>query len=250
MKICIIGNSQAAALKKAVDAGIWQAQVPVTFETYAIPGGRGPHLGIREGRIYPVKNAKRLLTDIDGAADAGLDLSGYDAVLYSAAGLPAHRLQFDFHPLNKIADASLITNRPEHKRQLGSSAIFVATIAAEIAKIDSTRTLEVLRSLYDGPIYVQGWPLPSPNLINRDDTDLPTLYGDNLGRFLSTYYGVQRTALAKACDAAGTTLLPLAIKESLTTGFTPLDYCSGEPWHMNERYGEIVLDDVMVRLTS
>lgn len=54
----------------------------------------------------------------------------------------------------------------------------------------------------------------------------------------------------EACDAAGATLLPLAVEESLTAEFTPLEYCSGEPWHMDEPYGEIVLNEVINRLIA
>lgn len=250
MKVLVIGNSQAAALREALaDVLPPGATGPafrngVTFYFYCQVGGGGPNLYVRNGRLVPPRIRQGSFTTIpDGRSEDGVLPSEYDAIVIAGVGLPADRSD-PRHVLTTAVCAEYAAAPSE----LCVSKQFLRRMM-EFAHRSSAQwsTILALREIHAGPLLLQASPLPAKPVLERPDFLSSQRYLERTGEFLAWYSCEMRRLIV----ANAATLSPPAdviaapVANWYASGFTPVEYASRDPWHMNGRYGALVLDQIV-----
>lgn len=241
MRICVVGNSHAGALKRALRRS---DRTPHTFDFFVQPGGGGPQLEIRDGRAF--MNGPRKQSDwaTIGSIEDGLDIGLFDAVIFASGGLPAHRKHFGRHLLNNVVHAGF-AETPQPGRQSVSSTVMSLALQRWLLDLGGTRSLRLIRSVFSGPMIVLMCPLPGRHLDKtKSPSDLPTRYGHRLEAFLTWYYREQISVIANEAQAIGAACQPPP-EEFLLAGFTPDQFSAHDPWHANEAYGDLQIDNAL-----
>jgi len=252
VRICVVGNSHAAALKNALATGDSAAGAHVDF--FVMPGGSGPHLHAEGARLFAAPDRKdKLFSTILGAAASGLDLETFDAVVVSAAGLPSHRNGDPTHILNQLALGSLVHDRNAN-RQLVSENAMTRAMENALEASANVAAIRLIRSVFRGQIIIQVCPLPTRAITAyKADGDrgsnLASQYGDKVWPFLSWYYGRQ-IRLIHACAAQLDARVIAPDESFIAAGQTPSKYRTPDPWHMNTAYGRRVLKQAFAALSS
>lgn len=237
----VIGNSQVGALKSGYGAG--DSGLSLSF--FSVPGGNGPKLKMDQGRVV-AGGAAAAMAEPEALVQSGITLSDYDYIIYSGWGISALRTQNAAHLLNRFTLAEMNLERGADQQPV-SRGFMAAVIDTEVRRLPGTAGLRMLRAAFDGPIFVQPFPLPTPLVLTREDCSLSEQYGPQSGAFLSWYYTVQYKALQQVAQEIGgtTVLLPSPEEDWLAEGFTPKDWAQGgDCWHMNASYGALVLAQV------
>lgn len=238
MKICVIGNSHAGALKRALDR---IAQPSHTFDFLAQVGGLGPRLEIRNGRVFAASAMARPDQAFLGDHQDGVDLASCDAVLFAAAGLPAHLARIKRDPLNNLLHAGF-AKRPVSGRQSVSGAVMAMALEHTLLAMPAMAGIRLIRSVFSGPLVVIARPLPGRGIdATPDPSDLPLQYGAQLDAFMTWYYREQTRVITNETRLIGAACLPPP-EDILLAGHMPERYCGIDPWHANADYGEITLD--------
>lgn len=246
MKICVVGNSHAAALKSALAVADNAAGARIDF--FVMPGGAGPHLLAEGGRLFPAPARKdKVFSTIPGAIVDGLDLEKFDAVMISAAGLPSHRNGDPGHILNRLALASHIQDGATDLQGV-SEAVMKDAIKHALEASPGFQAISLIRSAFSGRFLIQLSPLPTRavaayKVAGEMGSNLASQYGDRLGSFLSWYSRRQIeliSARAEQLDAHVLAPDPGFVED----GFTPNKFRTPDPWHMNTAYGRLVLRGV------
>lgn len=246
MKICIVGNSHAGALKRALN----RASRPThDFDVFAQRGGGGPRLEVKDGRVFAIEGRGGFDQGILGDLTHGLDLAPFDAVLFAAAGLAAHFTESVSHPLNNMLHAGFAKS-PLAGRPSLSGAIMSASLERCLLTTANMQALRVIRSVFAGPLVIITCPLPARHFDTAaKSSDLPAQYGDRLAEFMTWYYREQIRVIANEARALGAACVPPP-EEFMAAGFTPDRYCSRDPWHCNADYGDITLDRALQLLDT
>ena len=250
MKLCVVGNSHAGALKSALAVDDSAAGVHVDF--FAMPGGSGPHLHAEGARLFPAPSRKdKVYSTIPGAVADGLDLADFDAVMICAAGLPSHRNGDAGHILSQMALGSLISDANAN-RQLVSEGVMTSAMESVLHASPNFEAIRLIRSVFSGPILIQVCPLPTRALIayrpeSEKGSNLGQQYGDRVWAFLSWYYRRQISIISAYAESLGARVI--APDDSfIEAGFTSNRYGSPDPWHMNTAYGRLTLKQALAAL--
>jgi len=250
LRLCVVGNSHAAALKSALATGDGAAGVHVDF--FVMPGGSGPHVHAEGARLFAVPDRKeKLFSTIPGAAANGLDLETFDAVVVSAAGLPSHRNGDPSHILNQLALGAMVNDRSAN-RQLVSETVMTRAIENALEASANVEAIRRIRSVFRGQIIIQLSPLPTRaiaayKVTGERGSNLAAQYGDRVWSFLNWYYRRQIDIISAFADATrASVILPDA--SFIEAGFTPNKYGTPDPWHMNTAYGRLVLKQALTEL--
>jgi len=255
MKVCIIGNSHVAALKKATDSTIELLDHPLWF--YALPGGAEPKVSVSEGVLHPV-NPGKLSTTVTGAEADGLCLADFDAIVVSACGWFAARTSFisqdrKHHPLGIVTQAEWddVSTLPETVQTV-SRNVFQAVVDAYVRSHASVMLATLLGQHYDGLVLLQTWPAPSKTLIEDHSWYLNAWYGSGAVRVWREFVEAQFLALDAIATEMGPRFMHLGYPhpETRNAGFMDACWCSDDPWHANEHYGAIVLTQIKSHLND
>lgn len=243
MKTLVIGNSQVGALRLAADNHPRDAE----FDFLSLPGGNGPKLVFDGSRVSPPKEAS-IVKARPEALEAGVDLSGYDALVFSALGLSAPRAVNPQHLLHRFRVAGFAASAPEVP--VVSRAFMAEMMTVGLSRMPAMQSLRGLAARFDGPIVVQPFPIPNELLRDRgaEDTPVPGDYGAALGAFQSWYYTTQWQAMSALVTGCGDHVRLLDYPDAawLAAGFTPAEFAQGRDcWHMNADYGVRVLGQVL-----
>lgn len=250
MKLCIVGNSHAAAFKSALAADDRAAGVSVDF--FVMPGGTGPHLYKESASLFPDPLKKdKVFSTISGAITDGLNLASFDAVMLCAAGLPSHRNGDPDHILSRLALGSVV-HAPAWGRQIVSEAVMASAMESALHASPNFASIRLIRSVFSGPLIVQVCPLPTRALAaykpeGEKGSNLAMLYGDRVWSFLSWYYRGQVRLISAFADSLGASMIPPE-DGFLDAGFTPGKYGTPDPWHMNTAYGRLILKRALAAL--
>lgn len=251
MRLCVIGNSHGAALKRALAVDDNAAKVLIDF--FAMPGGLGPHIRADGNRLFPAAEMKdKVYTTIPGAAAGGLDLGPVEAVMFCAAGLAAHRNGDPDHIFNKLALASLV-QAPGANRKAVSEAVMASEIESVLRASANLQAIQVIRSVFSGPLIIQICPLPTRALAayrpeGDKGSNLANQYGDRVWSFLSWYYRQQVGIINAYADTLNARVISLE-DSFVEAGFTPSKYGGPDPWHMNTAYGRLTLKQALIALS-
>lgn len=252
MRICVVGNSHAAALKSALAVDDSAAGAHIDF--FVMPGGSGPHLHAEGNRLFSAPAMKdKVLSTLPGAVADGLDLGAFDAVLISAAGLPSHRNGDPSHILNQLALGSLVHDR-NADLQLVSESVMTRAMESALHASANLEAIRLVRSVFPGRILIQLSPLPTRaiaayKVTGERGSNLAARYGDRVWSFLSWYYRRQIDIISAFAEAARASAIP-PDETFIEAGFTPSRYGSPDPWHMNTAYGRLILQQALAELSS
>lgn len=236
MKIAIVGNSHAGAFRQALlhDAD----RYPHTFDFFIQTGGDAPRLEQRDNRLHPLVGANPMSLG-KGYFRDGFDPKQYDAILFVALGLPAKRMAFGKHLLNNFLHAGFAA-QPYRDHQSVSGEVFALMMAHRLLTQHSMKSMQLVRSLFAGPLVIVTSPVPGAVSDDGKPCDLPAQYGARLPAFMSWYFNEQIRVIAAEADRVGAMILspPAAF---IAAGASPGELCSRDRWHMIRDYGHLML---------
>lgn len=252
MKLCIVGNSHAAALKSALAVEPLSGGSHVDF--FVMPGGSGPYLQAERGRLFAAPGrGDKLFCTIPTATADGLDLAAFDAVLVSAVGLPSHRNGAIDHILNQLVLGSR-AERGSSGCQPVSQSLMTHVMENVLQASAGFEAIRLIRSVFSGQLLVQVCPLPTRaiaayQVANDRGSNLATQYGEGIWSFLSWYYRRQIDLIRAHAGTLSARVLP-PHDSFVEAGFTPNKFKTPDPWHMNTGYGRLVLKQALAALSS
>ena len=247
MRICVIGNSHVAALKKA--AAIINLD---NLDFYAIPGAGAPDLLIKEGRLFPdytsnkgvtypsFKQGEWVLSNIPNVERDGLKLSNYDCILYSGIGLPALRSS-NINTLNQVVCCYYSGYNIASSLPFVSKYCFEKLMQKELQTNASINSLKLIMQHFKGQILLQHFPSPSEGIVAQDDF----LYKESLtvSELITWYYSEQikyiNQLIANSKNAEYLfNNFELTDQNGFSDGIFALP---SDGWHLNQSYGVEVL---------
>lgn len=241
--ICVIGNSQVGALRLGYKS-LENCNYEASFWT--VPGGGGPKISIQSNLLNASEvSLDKLQTDIKPAPKEGLDISNFDAILLSGVGIPAIRKipgGTGFH--SKYAVAGFLPKKAVKGKQILSKEVYSLAVEHALHSIPSFKNISTIESIYKKKIFLQLFPLPTPDIVNQGDFFLGH-YGTNVGKYLSWYLTVQSNCIKRHIKNKNISIVGYPT-EWLQSGFTPIDYSSHrDAWHLNEDFGRFYMGQLM-----
>lgn len=243
MRLLVVGNSQAGALKRAHDAAPGRyrdAGLDLAF--FVVPGGIGPDVAVVDGclAVGAVSPTHPPYEWPPGTRQT--PLRAFDAVLVSALGyidgghayrnpIPRCGILPEFGPEGQAA-----------KRMPVSDSCFAEMMAALLEQQPGIRSLRRLCAGFAGPVLVQRFPALSEAVAEHPDWGLRQMYRDPLAahRFLLK---TCEAALAALAAETGARLVPDPIART-ADGFTPRALMREDGVHQAETYGAAILDEL------
>jgi hypothetical protein len=249
MKVLVLGNSQAGALKRAHDGNperLTDAGIDIGF--FVIPGGLGPDLTVVDdhlvtGHTSPTHPPYLAPKGIDRAA-----LSSFDAIIISALGffnagygyasaVPASGALAQFKPRGVGLRQPLVSDR-----------CMKEMAAAMFERQAGVRTLRVLAS--SGiPILVQSWPRVSDDMLNQPEWGFRKWYTKPKAAY-QFFARICDENLATIEQQTGAQILPRP-EFGNAHGMTPAAFMREiDGVHQSDQYGCFVLDIIKAQLTN
>jgi hypothetical protein len=251
MKICVIGNSHVAALKSALPS--IQVTGSHVIDFYALIGGEQPRLRLEGGRLRPVLPRETLTTVVE-AIESGLNIALYDGLVISACSWFAARNEFIMadpysHPLGCFSCVDWIgedLGQPPPGTEFLSAAVFNAAVESYIRSHASIELAFLLSEHFQGSVLLQ--PSPAPNRVLRTDPAwfVNAWYGPRGPRAWLAFFKAQQLALEAVVKELGPrfSLLDYPLPAPSLDGFMDEEWCVADPWHGNDKYGALVLDQI------
>ena len=247
MKGLIFGNSHVGAIREG-----WALDKQKEMDFFAIPGGGGPNVRTEAGRLFPARKDARVISSIFEVESEGLDLAPYDYVAFCSFGFGAARPSNHWHILRVLSLARMAKAEQDGTTAV-SEAFFKKAMAMTFSNQQGFKALRQIARLFRGPVICVPAPLPIAAELEPDNL-LRTIYQDDLLKFLSWCGGVQMAQLQEILQDVDGDIRLLEFPEMswLTSGTTPSDYISDtkDPWHVNGRYGRLVLKQIQRSLAG
>ncbi|WP_428660507.1 hypothetical protein [Reyranella sp.] len=255
MKVAFIGNSHLAALKRAASVTEFPSSVEVTFF-----GASAKHTSKNGGmflehdgrhlvpRVEEIRETYRLTAGVDR-----IDTQGFDA--FVLVGLTFSYPDFLTLFLNHV--------RYRHASYVPRAQIFSEDTLEEcvknLIKEDSGLRLSRLFIEADRPVFAIPRPCPSEEILKRKTFKLIRLATD--GPYLGLLYDEFCARNERLMKERELLLLPSNTSIHRYPGFNKAEYSTnsrvgwtegsvaprkrGDEWHMNELYGQVVLQDFL-----
>lgn len=235
-RICIIGDSHAAALKAGWDT-IKDGETGRDVAFFAAPLPLLEHLAVEDGKLVAADErlAEHFGHTARGATAIGAD---HDANIVCGQGLGFTGMLFVYNHCRAIGMAPL-----KGALQLSRSA-FDAAVDEHLGASRAIRTLEKLRQVSRAPTLLIATPIPArarrPQVWTRLEAN-----GDK-ERVLSIF----RESCARLATRHGAVFLPqpaetfvedMTTRAELARGAARLTAAPDDLYHMNAIYGEIIL---------
>jgi hypothetical protein len=258
MKFCVIGNSHAAALRNGTKlSGALKAPY---LDFWVIGGANQPAVVFEGGRIRPApaKFQVRPISTVPDAAENGLDIAPYDAVIISACGLRAPRNRLisrdpSVHPHGHLACEGWLELKAEKvpaEVQPVSPQEFEAAVTSLLSSHPTMQLARLLAENFKGRVFLQPWPPPNETIFDDAEWFLVRRYGKNGSRLAwRDFLRVQFHALQKLARELGSRfeVIDYPMAEILEHGMMPPGYSVPDPWHANAKYGALVLEQIDAR---
>lgn len=228
MKICCIGNSHGASLKRAIDAG-W-SRGDATVDIMVIPGSHGPRLEFRDGTATPTDTRKMRTT-----AGPKIRFSDYDAIWVAGCGAVsgiAGAFEKGVHPLNV---AGCFEWGGTVSRRYMSR-----TITAAIESHPSWKACQEA-SRAGVMVGILPWPRPARRVLDR--VPFGDTYTASSADVLRAYFDMHDASMRHLAGTLENAVLVTYPDETTADGFTADRYIvERDPYHANEDLGRISLD--------
>ena len=244
MRVLILGNSQASALRGASSQGKFTARTSIDFSFYVVPGGQGPNFTVKGDRFSVTAFDERYPPQCAPEGVPDTSLQDYDAVVVSALGY----IDGGFLYGNVIPRQGLLAEFGPRPNEDVSALISVAclreTMIEGFRRHAGFQLLEELGAAYSGDIIVQPFPYVSACLQEREDWAMRRFYDDYIGAHLCL--GELRTGVLQGiCERNGARLLPppeAAVTDQMFTRKELMNTHDG--LHGSAEYGAMVLHQI------
>jgi hypothetical protein len=248
VKILVLGNSQAGALKRSHDhraAAFAAAGIALHF--HVIPGGAGPDVTVIDDMIVVGAVSPTHPPYVSPAGTDRMPISSFDAILICALGYTDGGFAFR----NPIPVAGALAEfRPRAgalARPLVSDTCFAAMAGALLDAQPGMAAWRAVAKAFSGPVFLQPFPRLSEAVATHADWTVGQWYEDAIGmhRFLET---VKDDYLARVAAETGTQLLPYPQPERADM-FTPAALMRPvDGVHQADLYGDMVLDALIAAI--
>jgi hypothetical protein len=235
MNICVIGNSQGAALVQGLALLTDRNRISHKVDFFCVVGGGGPRLEFSGKTIIVPEEGVDSSITLEGGY---LSLDGYQAILLSGVGIYALRKN-NPHPLN--THFFLEANSSDHAF---SMQFMERLLRAWVREIPSVQNIRRLRQIFDGRILVQPFPMPVEAILDQADFELP--YDREAIRSIFKWHAaIHDDELARTASEVDGCDLVSYPTDWLESGFTPGHFASvGDAWHMNANFGAFYMAKV------
>lgn len=245
-RICVIGDSHAAALKAGWDA-IEQSESGREITFFAAPLPLLEHLAVEDGRLVPTD--ERLALHFARTSRGGTAIAGdYDANIVCGQSLGFGRVQ-------QVYNRCRMTGMAPHAGapQLSRDA-FEAAADEHVGAARAIQTLEKLRRISKAPTLLIAMPIPTrerePRFWvrlerNGDKQSVLAMFRESCARLAARHGAVFLPQPAETFGDDMATRAELARDAARLSGSTKDDL-----YHMNAIYGEIVLRAALAALDA
>jgi hypothetical protein len=249
MKTAVIGNSHTLAIKGALSK---PSRILGDVDFYFIPGA-WEILERNNGK----KNNTLLANSPKKEADPGISLADYDKFVIAACGWWAARnenIDSGNHPLAHMACASwqCESHRAPAGVSLVSEDVFRHAVEGWIRDQPVIQLATHISNCYQGQMILQPWPAPNVELITDANWVLNRWYGLKGPIAWFDYFKAQHMAIkALTKEMRGSPmLLEYPLPGPILNGFMAGDWCDPDPFHANEKYGDLIVKQVIDVLNS
>jgi hypothetical protein len=246
VKVLILGNSQAGALKRSHDrrrADLAAAGVALHF--YVIPGGMGPDVGVAQGRMVLGETSPTHPPYVAPAGTEAMPLDAFDAILISALGYAdgGHAAKNPITVTGVMAEYG--PRGAGLERPLVSDTCFRAMAEALFDRQPGFAACRALAAAFAGPLFVQPFPRPGAALAAHPGWGLAQWYDDPLGVH-GLLEDIKDRTLARLVAETGVQLLDYP--PGAGGAFTPDALMNPrDDIHQADAYGDLVLDQLVAR---
>jgi hypothetical protein len=248
VKLLIIGNSQAGALKRAWEARHNAAETTgIEMFFNVIPGGIGPDFQVVDGRLAVGSHGEKFPPYCTPPVTIDMSLNDFDAILISALG------HFDggFAYTNQITRAAVLADcgpRGEALKRAPVSDSCMGDLMAEMLELQpGIRTLRRVCAAYAGPIYVQRFPRISEAILEHANWGLRLWYEApaKAHRILAE---LRDSAMEEIANDTGARLLDYPEFDH-PRGFSPRAMMrDSDCIHQSDAYADLIIDQLCERL--
>jgi hypothetical protein len=246
MSIGVIGNSHVLAIRDAFEHG--ESAPAAGFYALVRDWVSEPPDAAADEHRFVIRNTWPV------ADDPGVDLGKFACFVICACGWWAARNEHletmtpPFHPLGCIArtDWGYDHQLARPTVQLVSAAAFRVTVEAWIRQAPVVRLAVAIAARFRRPILLQPWPAPGRTLATDADWVLNRWYGARGPAIWREFFLAQHAAVTGVARELGShvTVLDYPLAESLRDGFMDSKWCEDDPFHANEKYGTLVLNQI------
>lgn len=243
MKICVFGNSHASQLKLALNDG-WHHD-GLDFDFLVVRGAGGPHLEIKENRVFAASNSDKALSNVPTAVTDGICLDDYDAFIVS--GVASRLLGFgDLDPSDDpLKNARLETWGSRSKIPKVSKQQMKVIVQKIIERSAIWTFCEDLSAATENQVFVHQTPNPGVNafkilphtLLSENELETVKIQVNELAE-------IRDMALRTLAGSVGVTLLSTPPK-ILSEGFTKGYFMRPDNIHGGAPLGRVVLDSLV-----
>ncbi|WP_069301057.1 SGNH/GDSL hydrolase family protein [Neptunicoccus sediminis] len=247
MKLLVIGNSQAGAIKRAYDSRQPEFNTGgIEWFFYVVPGGFGPDFTIADGKLILGARSEKSPPFIKPKGTEKIPLDEFDAVFVSALGNTVGSYTYN----NYFVQAGVLAECEPRGRALSlppvSDHCYSSMIQALLERQSGIKTLRRISAAFDGPIYVQRFPLLSDAVRENPAWRLRQWYTKPIKayNFLATECAM---ALATIAKETGAILLDYPDIDH-PNGMSPQELMRDDCIHQSDVYAGMILDQLVVKM--
>lgn len=230
MRLCIVGNSHVAPMRKAWTDGLDKRFPHIEITWFASRRGAMSALVARDGQLVPGTKALSRSIEFTSGGKSEIVIEDYDAFL--VCGMHGH-------------DESI-------RRTFYSEAVYAQGLADKVTSQLNHRLVTLVRSLTDKPLWTAHNPLPA-----FDPAQLLAVvdYSSQVAEMQERFYSPMSVSLVAqpevTVESGSATKAHFALdSERLKLGreIDGESHPAGEIFHMNREYGRIWLDAFLSQL--
>lgn len=258
MKVCLIGNSHLATLKRAWDLREKRSGLELTFFGAASQTTKTVE-DIGDGRLMSADPRVRERFRMTSGREY-IDVGAYDVFAFVGVGLEFRQYQSRFHKQVLFQHAKL---RPRHN--LVSAAAHEQAIRDTFATRPAVHMATAIRSYADKPIVLVHSPCPAETIVGQKTFEV--IAKDKSDPFLRALYELYLNNAQLMTESRGWSYLPQPPETLFGPGLTLEAYSQnsrdvgwtadtkgpptrGDDWHMNAAYGTLVLDALLAKVST
>ena len=242
--LLVAGNSQAGALRNAINqptpGGIAGVEVSFCFAA----GGFGPNIQLIDGCPHVVPDSEKFPSQYFPDTAASRPISTYDVIVISALGY----VDGGYAHLNSIvAQGCPWRYDPAETAQLVSEACWRATVRHMLAGHFGSAFARSLRAHFAGLIIVQAFPPLSELVKAHEHWRLRAVTRDPVALALALR-DIQQAHLEDLCRDIGASLLSPPTEALTADGFLKERFSKPDFIHCKPEFGQLVWDQIRDQL--
>jgi hypothetical protein len=244
VKLCLIGNSHAGALKLGWE--IIKSEFPnCALTVFAAPGSQIDELCVRGSKLSPKTSTTRKFLKRTSGGEARIDTRNYDRFLVCGAS--------NANALGRLLMLARIDTEPKDERQPLSLPLLRRIAEGDLRTSSAVRVVQKLREITDKPIGL----IPKP--LRTDEGEWfaeKSFLGIETPQKLADCFAAAARTIADSLNCAlffqpeVTKSAPLHTKRDYSKGSTKLLGGNRSPaarnvGHMNAKYGALVMGAIL-----